>query len=71
MIVLPNGQKECLITNLPANKFPPETLKKTLLYTLENRNIFSFDQVFCQSSGISFKKNRVFATGDMGQDDLL
>ena len=28
MIVLPNGQKECLITNLPANKFPPETLKK-------------------------------------------
>ncbi|MFR2170345.1 MAG: transposase [Anaerostipes hadrus] len=23
-----NGQKECLITNLPANKFPPETLKK-------------------------------------------
>ena len=33
--------------------------------------LFSFDQVFCQSSGISFKKNRVFATGDMGQDDLL
>ena len=61
MIVLPNGQKECLITNLPANKFPPETLKKTLLYTLENRNIFSFDQVFCQSSGISSKKLRVFA----------
>ena len=65
-----NGQKECLITNLPANKFPPETLKNFLLYTLENRNIFSFDQVFCQSSEFH-SKNRVFATGDMGQDDLL
>lgn len=32
MIVLPNGQKECLITNLPANKFPPETLKKLIVY---------------------------------------
>ena len=40
MIVLPNGQKECLITNLPANKFPPETLK-TLLYTLKIETSFA------------------------------
>ena len=45
--------------------------KETLLYAMENRNIISFDQVFGQPSGFPFKKNRVFATGDMGQDDLL
>lgn len=32
MILLPNGTKECLVTNLPADRFPPEKLKE-LYYT--------------------------------------
>ena len=63
MIVLPNGQKECLITNLPANKFPPETLKK--LYCIRWKIETSFRLIKYSANLLNFiQKNRVFATGD-------
>lgn len=57
MIVLPNGQKECLITNLPANKFPPETLKK--LYCIRWKIETSFRLIKYSANLLEFHSKKI------------
>ena len=57
MIVLPNGQKECLITNLPANKFPPETLKK--LYCIRWKIEASFRLIKYSANLLEFHSKKI------------
>jgi hypothetical protein len=57
LIVLPNGQKECLITNLPANKFPPETLKK--LYCIRWKIETSFRLIKYSANLLEFHSKKI------------
>ena len=57
MIILPNGQKECLITNLPANKFPPETLKK--LYCIRWKIETSFRLIKYSANLLEFHSKKI------------
>lgn len=57
MILLPNGQKECLITNLPADRFPPEKLKK--LYCMRWRIETSFRLVKYSANLLDFHSKKI------------
>ena len=57
MILLPNGQKECLITNLPEDKFPPEKLKE--LYCMRWKIETSFRLIKYSANLLDFHSQKI------------
>ena len=57
MIILPNGKKECLITNLPADKFSPEKLKK--LYCMRWKIETSFRLIKYSANLLDFHSKKI------------
>lgn len=57
MILLPNGTKECLITNLPADKFSPEMLKK--LYFMRWKIETSFRLIKYSANLLEFHSRKI------------
>lgn len=57
MILLPNGNKECLVTNLPEDKFSPEKLKK--LYHMRWKIETSFRLVKYSANLLEFHSKKI------------